>query len=141
MRKSISIYKYIHNESLDLCEIENIRTLVISQLLCNELKFQNPYSSELSFKRYLKENEFLKSSVFDVFLILSQLCNSKVFKDGWLPHDNGIFWKMNIKNSLFWEWKNNFVFSDSDLFSVLRVLLLITVNMDHPVSIAAAIYG
>ena len=41
---------------------------------------------------------------------------------------------MNIKNSLFWEWKNNFVFSDSDLFSVLRVLLLITVNMDHPVS-------
>ena len=40
---------------------------------------------------------------------------------------------MNIKNSLFWEWKNNFVFSDSDLFSVLRVLLLITVNMDHPV--------
>ena len=43
---------------------------------------------------------------------------------------------MNIKNSLFWEWKNNFVFSDSDLFSVLRVLLLITVNMDHPVSFA-----
>ena len=41
---------------------------------------------------------------------------------------------MNIKNSLFWEWKNNFVFSDSDLFSVLRVLLLITVNMDHPVA-------
>ena len=40
LRESISLYNYIHDESLDLCEIGNIRSLVISQLLCNELKFQ-----------------------------------------------------------------------------------------------------
>ena len=45
----------------------------------------------------------------------------------------GIFWKLKIKNSIYCTWKNNFAFSYGGFFSVLRVWLLFTVTMDHPV--------
>ena len=43
------------------------------------------------------------------------------------------FWKLKIQNSLCLEWKNSFAFSDREIFSDLRVWLLLTVNMEHPV--------
>ena len=48
-------------------------------------------------------------------------------------NDYGIFGKLKIKNSLCCGWKNSFAFGDREIFSVLRVWSLFTVNMDHPV--------
>ena len=50
-----------------------------------------------------------------------------------------IFWKLKIKNSICCECKNSFVFCYREIFLVLRVCLLITVIMDHPVDISSSI--
>ena len=86
-------------------------------------------------RRYLQNNiDFLKTLIFKVFSILSHSIHSKVFQDEYLLNDYGIFGKSKIKNSLCCGWKNSFGFSDTEIFSVLRVWILFTVNMDHPVT-------
>ena len=44
-----------------------------------------------------------------------------------------ITWSLNPSPSWCCEWKTIFAFIDREIFSVLRVWLLSTVNMDHPV--------
>ena len=65
---------------------------VVGSLLSYELKFQISLRSELSLQRYFQNcTDFQKSSIFNVFSIISQLHTSKVLTEGQLQISYRIF--------------------------------------------------